>query len=205
MESNINFINIEYIFSRIVDFFVQLFGGASTSNDSVGRVGETAASIGNTLTFIVGIIVPLITIFLILFLTYILIKIKDLKKREQKKLLARIYQRQQEDLAQPKTSRWGNIVELFESDKESDWRMAIIEADAILEEFITQLGYTGDTFGEKLKNIDPGNFPALQQAWDVHLIRNKIAHEGMEFKLEAFEKNRVYRIYENILSQGGFI
>jgi hypothetical protein len=101
--------------------------------------------------------------------------------------------------------RWERITQLFHSEQSSDWRVAIIEADAMLEELVTQLGYTGESLGEKMKTIDPGNFPHLRDAWDAHLVRNRIAHEGMDFHLDAFEKNRVFRLYEKIFTEARFI
>ena len=204
MDDQVNFINIEYIFNQIVSFFTSLGSGGGVDVGD-GRIGGAASTLGAFFEFFVGIVVPLAIIFLILLLIYITIQIKEIKRREYNKLLARIYKRQQDDLQKPSTGRWDHVLELFHSDRPADWRLGIIEADTMLEELITSMGYDGDTFGEKLKNVDPGNFPALQDAWDVHLVRNKIAHEGMNYTLEEFEKNRIFRTYEKIFLNAGMI
>lgn len=205
MQEPVNFINLEYIFNQIVNFFATIGSGGSGSGGGGGRIGDAIFTLGSFFEFVFGVIVPLAIIILIIVLIYIMMRTQEVRKRAYNKLLARIYQRQQQDLQNPKNNRWQHVVELFHSDKESDWRLGIIEADTMLEDLITQLGYEGDTFGEKLKNVDPGNFPALQDAWDVHLVRNKVAHEGMQYQLEEFEKNKIFRTYEKIFLDADFI
>jgi len=101
--------------------------------------------------------------------------------------------------------RWQSIKQLFSSPDPISWRMAIIDADAMLEEMISDMGYRGDTFGEKLKDMHRDNIPWLQAAWDVHLLRNKLAHEGSRYPLNERESYRAYKIYENILSGSGYL
>src|SRR5690606_19335410 len=80
--------------------------------------------------------------------------------------------------------RWMHIEELVKSDNENDWRQAILEADILLDEMVTTIGYRGDTLSEKLKQIETSDFPYLDDAWEAHKIRNQIAHEGSSFKLD---------------------
>jgi hypothetical protein len=101
-------------------------------------------------------------------------------------------------------TRWSKVEQLFSSQNESEWRLGIIEADAMLEDLTLQLGYPGMNLGERLKSINPRNFPLLQQAWHVHLLRNRIAHEGMTFNLPQHEAWRAFKIYENIFRGYGY-
>ncbi len=77
--------------------------------------------------------------------------------------------------------------------------MAIIEADLLLEDVITQMGYQGQSLGEKLKSIEQADFPMLQLAWEAHKVRNKIAHEGEKFILTQREARRVIDLFEVVL------
>jgi Tfp pilus assembly protein PilE len=97
-----------------------------------------------------------------------------------------------------KTERWNKIKELFQSQNPSAWRMAIIDADSMLEELITSLGYNGATFGEKLKSVNRSNAPWIDDAWHVHKLRNKLAHEGSNYNLTDREVYQALRIYENL-------
>ena len=101
-------------------------------------------------------------------------------------------------------TRWSKVEQLFSTQNESDWRLGIIEADAILEDLTLQLGYPGANLGERLKSMNPRNFPMLQPAWQVHLLRNRIAHEGMSFHLTQHDAWRAFKIYENIFRGYGY-
>jgi hypothetical protein len=91
------------------------------------------------------------------------------------------------------------------SANEGDWKLAIIEADSMLEELMEQLGFKGENLGEKLKSADQEKFKNLSVAWEVHIVRNRIAHEGSEFQLSQHEAKRVIALYESIFRDYGFI
>src|SRR3989338_3897983 len=52
----------------------------------------------------------------------------------------------------PRNERWEKILKYFDSDNPSDWKLAILEADTLLDELVTRTGYQGDNLGEKLKS-----------------------------------------------------
>jgi len=70
----------------------------------------------------------------------------------------------------------------------------VMEADIILDQTLTAMGYTG-TLGEKLKTVGP-ILPNQNSVWSAHKLRNRIAHEPSvrvsvqeaETALKAFEK-----------------
>lgn len=69
------------------------------------------------------------------------------------------------------------------SSNPNDWKLAIIEADIILDNTLKQRGYAGNSLGERLKSIGSGQLSSLQDAWEAHKVRNRIAHEGSDFVL----------------------
>ena len=103
------------------------------------------------------------------------------------------------------TKRWNRILSHIESDRESDWRLAILEADVMLSEMVTNMGYHGDSLGEKLKSIEASDFTSLQKAWEAHGVRNKIAHEGAAFVLTEREAKRVIGLYEEAFREFRYI
>lgn len=105
----------------------------------------------------------------------------------------------------PQQKRWEHIAGLFHSQNASDWRVAVIDADSLLEACITDLGYQGQSFGEKLKSMNSGQVPALDAMWDVHRLRNTLAHNGSAYNLTHREAFRAYKIYENILRDFRYI
>jgi len=99
--------------------------------------------------------------------------------------------------------RWSEIQNHLASGNPNDWKLAIIEADIILGEILQKAGYAGQTIGDQLKSASASNFATLQDAWDAHRIRNRIAHEGADFVLtqvaakEAMVKyQRVFREFD---------
>ena len=105
----------------------------------------------------------------------------------------------------PHKERWDRVAGLFGSSNPSDWRLAIIEADSMLEDLTLRLGYSGATLGERLKQVEPSDFPHLQSAWKAHLVRNKIAHEGLTYDLSTKEANQVRKWYEEVFREARYI
>jgi len=105
----------------------------------------------------------------------------------------------------PNARRWEKITAHLGSEKESDWRLAVLEADIMLDEFVTHLGYQGDSLGEKLKRIEKSDFTTLDLAWEAHAIRNKIAHEGAAFALTEREAKRIIGLYEEVFNEFKYI
>lgn len=92
--------------------------------------------------------------------------------------------------------RWEGIKTHAHSTNPSDWRLAIMEADIMLEEVLRKNGLPGDTIGEMLKSAQPGDFVSLDAAWEAHKIRNRIAHDGASFDLNDRETQRVISLFE---------
>jgi len=101
--------------------------------------------------------------------------------------------------------RWAHVRELIESSSESDWRQAILEADIILDDMLTRLGYQGSTIGDKLKQADPNHFHTIRDAWEAHIVRNDIAHRGSAFELTDHIAYRTILQYENVFKEHGEI
>lgn len=101
--------------------------------------------------------------------------------------------------------RWDNIRTLINSHNLNDWKQAILEADIILDEMLEKMGYQGSSVGEKLKQIEPSDFLTLNEAWEAHKFRNKIAHEGLNYRMSKDEAERVIDLYEKVFKEFYFI
>ncbi len=106
----------------------------------------------------------------------------------------------------PKTQlRWNRILEQAGSDSEQSWRLAILEADIMLNELLDVMGYRGETMADKMRGVDRTNFNSIDLAWEAHKIRNKIAHDGSAHQLTPRETRRVIALYEKVLKESRFI
>lgn len=101
--------------------------------------------------------------------------------------------------------RWARVIEHSESDNPNDWKIAIIEADSILDEMTKSMGYHGDTLGERLKSVEVSDFNNLNNAWEAHKVRNAIAHEGANFQLNEREARRVIALYKSVFEEFKYI
>lgn len=102
-------------------------------------------------------------------------------------------------------ARWDTILAHFASQNPNDWRAAILDADTMLDELVTSLGYTGESLGEKLTSIRVQDFPTLQAAWEAHKVRNIIAHEGANYNLSERQKELTRKNFEAVFRDSGVI
>lgn len=101
--------------------------------------------------------------------------------------------------------KWVQIEKNMQSHNMSEWRVAILEADILLYEMLSQMGYGGNSIGEMLKNVDKANFVTLDDAWRAHRIRNIIAHEGANYELSRDEAERTIRLYKRVFDEFYFV
>ncbi len=97
--------------------------------------------------------------------------------------------------------KWQKIVKLSQSENTSDWRLAVIEADIMLDELLEKLKLPGDTMGEKLKAVEKSDFLTIESAWEAHKIRNMIAHQGNDFLISQREIRRIISLYEAVFKE----
>ena len=100
-----------------------------------------------------------------------------------------------------RNDKWDHITDLIASENPGDWRVAILEADIMLDELVTTMGHHGDTLGEKLKGIEQSDFKTLELAWEAHKIRNRIAHHGSDFILTHREAKRVIDLFREVFQE----
>lgn len=105
----------------------------------------------------------------------------------------------------PRNERWILIEELIKSENESDWRQAILEADIMLEELLSGIGYEGSTIAERLQSIERSDMRTLEDAWSAHKIRNRIAHEGGNFTLDRDLFLKTIAQFERVFNEYRFI
>lgn len=101
--------------------------------------------------------------------------------------------------------RWRGVLAKLASDNPSDWKLAIIEADTILDELVATMNLAGTTLGERLKAIEPSDFLTLNQAWEAHKARNRIAHEVDGVPLSLREARRIITLYEQVFKEFAYI
>ncbi len=102
-------------------------------------------------------------------------------------------------------SRWKDVTTHIQSANPNDWRLAIIEADILLEEALSEIGLAGNTIGEKLKGASTTQLRSLDDAWKAHRVRNEIAHAGADFVLTQRIAQETINQYQRVFVELGKI
>ena len=166
--------NVEYWFRLLYE----CFHGACYGPVSVAGFSAWLAHLWLWI-IVIGYALAVGGLFIIIYVT---VRLFDLREREEKFYSTLLLT---PEATGEVHARWRHIEMLAGGTSASEWREAIIEADIMLDDVLSQQGYTGVGIGEKLKSVDPTRFSTLQDAWEAHKVRNQIAHEGSAFNLSA--------------------
>ncbi|MBX4215864.1 hypothetical protein KW797_02870, partial [Candidatus Parcubacteria bacterium] len=195
------FLNLDYFFNLIYLFVLwvyqtvdhYLFGGilgsgygSATSTPGIGGEGPAF-----TFTPAFSLLHSLLSFFAVIFLfviIYCLVRLYEIREEDKDKIAAII---PLPPVEQPKNERWQVVQEHIDSANPAAWRLAILEADNMLDEMVRRMGYRGENLGERLKVVEPSDFESIQSAWEAHKVRNRVAHEGSEFPLSQREARRI--------------
>ncbi len=204
----VRFLNLEYFFYKVYDFFAGIFGGGSNGGYSNSVSGASfwdhiVNFFTNTLSFVwVLVIIAFLVLFCVVIYTRLRMYELDQKHKEN---YNNHFIKPVPPPEHPKNPRWEYIEKMFASPNSNDWRVAIIEADAMLDELVQSYNFPGDTLAERLKNASPRVMPTLQSAWQAHLVRNRIAHEGINYILSEREAQVVKKHFEFVFINAGII
>lgn len=97
-----------------------------------------------------------------------------------------------------KEKSWNKIVVRLETGLESEYKLAVIEADGMLDDVLKVMGYAGENLGEKLKRLTPTVLSNIAEIKETHQLRDNIVHDP-DFKLSLDETRKVLSVYEQAL------
>jgi hypothetical protein len=100
-----------------------------------------------------------------------------------------------------KNDKWERVIAHVNSANVSDKKLAIIEADIMLDDLLKAQGYHGDSLGERLRAVEKSDMLTLDNAWEAHRVRNQIAHQGADFPLAEREAKRAIALYESVFRE----
>ncbi len=187
------FINIEYFFNKVYVFFTD-------APDVLGNIVGTE-DVSVYINYL-HTVLSIISILLITGIIYSVVRIYEIRKQEDEKYN---FVEPVRDDTGIKHERWEVVENHIASTSPAEWRMAIIEADSILDDMVKKMGYDGDGLGERLKVVEVSDFNSIQSAWEAHKVRNQIAHEGAGFELTHREAKRIIGLYENVFKEFEYI
>lgn len=93
-------------------------------------------------------------------------------------------------------ARW-NEIEKMAVGGGVNMKVAVMEADALLDHALKSLAMPGGTLGERLK-FAAYKFPKIQNVWNAHRLRNQLAHEA-SFYLDPAMAKKALRDFKDAL------
>jgi len=135
---------------------------------------------------------------------YNVIRLAQVRRHEEAVFAAAVHPVAAKDVSRTQL-RWSAIQQRAHSEDEQGWRLAILEADILLNELLDVLGYRGETMADKMKQASRAQFQTIDLAWEAHKVRNSIAHQGSLHTLTAYETRRVISLYTKVFQEFNFI
>jgi len=95
---------------------------------------------------------------------------------------------------------WAKIQARLKDGSADALRLAIVEADGIVDEVLRRMGLHGETFADRLGRLDPEKYATLDRLWSAHRVRNNLVHTP-DFRIPASEAAQAIAAYEAFLKE----
>ena len=93
------------------------------------------------------------------------------------------------------TKQWQSVLKRLDTGLESEYKLAVIEADRMLDGSLKKMGYAGSNLEERLTKLTSITLSNIEEVQRAHQARNNILHDP-DYKLELTEAKKIMNIYE---------
>ncbi|MFC1623368.1 hypothetical protein ACFL2R_01505 [Patescibacteria group bacterium] len=94
--------------------------------------------------------------------------------------------------------KWSAITQRLESGNSSQYKVSILEADAIVEDVLDKIGYSGENMTERLADINPIQVENIEELRAAHEVRNDIVY-NQEHEVTLEEARNTIAVFEKFL------
>ncbi len=91
---------------------------------------------------------------------------------------------------------WKKIIKKQESGSEAEYKLAIIEADTMLDDVLKRMGHTEETLEEKLKSLKTSELENMEELKEARKVRNSVVHDP-DYELTLDKTKEILKIYED--------
>lgn len=91
--------------------------------------------------------------------------------------------------------KWNVIMVRLDTGLESEYKLALIEADTMMYDSLKRMRYAGDTLGERLKKLTVATLPNIEDIKRAHQVRNTVMHDP-NYTLSLDEIRELLAIFE---------
>jgi len=178
--------SLDLIFTSPRDFFSSIFGG-------VGG-GGFLSDIWQT---VIVIFIILDTIFLVAFIFTFIAALKFRPNlKPSKKSVEKVLTLKDEILKE----RWDNIVKKIEVGTPDAIKVALIDADKLVDDSLKKLGLEGEHMADRLATLFSQDLRSLDNLWKAHKIRNNLVHNP-EFEITLRQARKTLDYYRDFLRE----
>lgn len=93
---------------------------------------------------------------------------------------------------------WNKIKGRIDTGVESEYKLAVIEADGVVDDVLRRIGHKGDNLEERLKGLTSATLPNIEDLKEAHRSRTRILHNPDQ-GLSAEEAEKLLKVYEKAL------
>jgi uncharacterized protein YutE (UPF0331/DUF86 family) len=94
--------------------------------------------------------------------------------------------------------RWNKLMEKMDSNEQSKYKLAIIEADSMIDKLVNATGLPGNDLIEKLNTLKPAQMEEAEKLKEYHKIRNQIIHDP-SFEVSKETAMEILKFYEKFM------
>ncbi len=99
---------------------------------------------------------------------------------------------------------WRKVREKASVGSPESLRLAVIEADTIVDGVLKEIGISGEHMADRLAKVNPDTLKSLERVWRAHRLRNDLAHTP-GFSLSAEDAREAIEDYEAFLKEIGVL
>ena len=96
--------------------------------------------------------------------------------------------------------RWEAITKKFSLGTAESMRLAVIEADALVDTALKNMDIPGDHLADRLSNLDTEDLTTVNRLWRAHRLRNDLVHTP-GFSLSSSDAELALNDYEAFLRE----
>lgn len=173
--------------------------------DLVGQIIEFGQ--GDFVTSILATVKTILIItslILLPFFAFVIYKLRSVFTEEVKEIVEDIDFTPPKEGNSPYEARWAEIKKHVYSASTAEWKFAIVEADKLMDDALKAAGFAGESMGERMMSIQPGQIANLDALWRAHKVRNQVVHD-VGFDLKHGQAVDAIEIYEGVLRELGGI
>ena len=94
---------------------------------------------------------------------------------------------------------WNKIKARLDAGLEAEYKLAVLEADSMMDDVLKRMGFFGANLGERLDKLTSVSLPNLDEARLAHQTRDNIVHDP-DYRLSLDEAKKTIAIFEESLT-----